>query len=117
MIVGARADKSKLYQSKQRILRKQYCQPNVKADVDTLFQACLDYIITNEEMTMDDGEWIDTFHTIVPAGCCNFILIDGRWENFFIQAGLKYPQIARVYKQANIDVFFSDLKKFQLGHA
>lgn len=76
-----------------------------------LFDRCIDFIVINKKMKMDDKEWRDVFHVIVPVAYCDFVLIDKRWIAFVQSTGLKYPEIARVYNQRKLKQFLKDLEK------
>lgn len=89
---------------KKRDLEKKYTE-----EIDQFF---IDFIVNQKNITMQDKEWRDMFHIIVPLAYCDFVLLDKRWLAFAKCTGLKYPDIAKTYSQRNIDEFFNNLNEF-----
>ena len=111
----ARKNKDVVKVSKLRLMKKNYVIKNDKPEVKVkaVLDACFDFIVLKDQMRMDDGEWRDTFHTVVPVCCCDFVLIDGRWTRFLVESGLSYPQIAKVFNSKQTEDFLNELEQFK----
>lgn len=112
-IQKARVTLEVVKQAKLRRKKKGYVPINQRANIEAVHQACFDFIVVNKNMKMDTGEWRDTFHTIVPVCSCDFVLIDTRWTQFLVEAGLSYPQIAKTYDERKIEDFLIELENFK----
>jgi hypothetical protein len=110
-----RKNNKKMKTCKRRRESKRYAiknsDPAVK--VRAVFEACFDFIALNRDMRMGNAEWRDTFHIMVPACCCDFLLIDSRWTQCLNDAGLAYPDVAKVFNSRGIEKFLSELEEFK----
>jgi len=107
-----RSNEKILNECKDRFKKKNYGVRKAYPCTEYFYCLCQDYITINETMKMENKEWHDVFHMIVPVSYCDFVFTDKRWFNFIEQTGLKNPDIAKVYKQRQIDTFFADLEQF-----
>lgn len=110
VIVRARNNINALSNAKKRFRKRKENADIYKFPcTEFLWESCIDYIAINENMKMQDNEWRDIFHTIVPVAYCDFVLIDKRWKNFVKSTGLNPSQISKVYAQRNLSEFLKDL--------
>jgi hypothetical protein len=113
IIVKARNNINSLSNAKKRFRKRKENTNTYKFPcTEFLWDSCIDYIAINENMEMQNKEWYDVLHTIVPAAYCDFLLIDKRWLNFIKSTGLNSPKIAKVYSRQNLNDFLKDLENW-----
>lgn len=109
MVERAKQDKAALARAKAKNRARKLSRTSPPYTQDIL--RCLNFfLVANETMKMTRAEWMDIFHMVVPVAYMNFVVLDKRWANFVRNhLPLRPPNIARVYRHGEIDIFLKDL--------
>jgi hypothetical protein len=113
----ARQDPEVLEKAKKRHSRRELQRKKPPYTKD-IYSLALDFAVVNESMRMTPNEWRDFLHTVVPVAYCDFVLLDKRWCHFIREVfPLKYPDIAHVYSQRDLEKFLTALLDFKENKA
>lgn len=102
-INAVRADSEYMKKSLSRSCSARREKPKYCTATRELWTRCFDFMPQNRTMNMPGKEWHDVFHTIVPVAYCNIAFLDGHWETFVSQSGLKPPAIAEVFTKRSLE--------------
>ena len=113
-VITTRQNSNELARAKRRHKQKKLKRNNQPYTED-IYKLAIDFTVVNEDMKMTGNEWIDLLHTVVPVSYYDFVLLDKRWCHFIRNnLPLKYPDIARVFSQRNLNDFFRELANFKV---
>lgn len=102
-----------IYKEARTRLRDQAVLSSAQPHTWEIYRRINDYLVVNKTMKLDESDWADIMHLIVPLAYFNFICCDKRWYEFANEhIPLKHPEIARTYYRTNVMNLFSDVMHY-----